>query len=707
MKPSYQVAQSDCGVACAHMLLQAAGVQSSLRDMRVLYSPGRDGLTVRQITHILRDHGLASKVFRCSYSKLTTLRFPAIVAWIPNHYVVVTRVSNSHWRIIDPAVGRRRVSPREFRERFAGLCVVSDRVAEETRSETTGDESSWLVIGRLLRHKMTVFLPLLLGICMVGLITLYVPEGTSRIVDEYREQPSAALWASLAALAGGFFLVQGLNVVLTSFSATEIGRTLSERVYHSLLEAPITYFLVRPQGELLYRISLVKTLENFITSSLPKLLVAGVMVTISFICLLGADSMAFVLMCVTASLYLALFRYSRIKMNKISEELNAIESLANSVLVDSITSIQVVKSGGLESFTFEQWCTRNRRVFQLERKRTIVAGIVSAFVSALQSCLPIAVFLIAFWRSRQEAPLASALRAQLLSTIILTQLTTIVDAAGKLGETGAAVRRVDDMVTYRDQPIFRKGASKNFQMPMSAESVSFSYGAFSGRAVDQVSLKVDSHRRVAVVGHTGCGKSTLAQLLAGLLNPISGRVMVGGIDIRDVRQKDFYDNVVYIPQDAPLRSASLRDNLCWGEQISDEDLLDALAKAQFAFDSIEFPQGLDTFLVNGGRNISGGQRQRIAIARCFLCTPQVIILDEATSGLDQQTEALLYRVFQKLDCALVAITHRLETIRDFDEIIVMRDGAIVEAGSFNELLDIEGEFSLMHNAYRKTREAAS
>lgn len=281
-------------------------------------------------------------------------------------------------------------------------------------------------------------------------------------------------------------------------------------------------------------------------------------------------------------------------------------------------------------------------------------------------------------------------------------MTMIVEMGAEIGETSSALRRVDDLVNYMDAPMFSPDASSQFQLPVRLESVSFRYGAFAKDSVSDISIEIGEQRRIAVVGKTGCGKSTLAKLIGGLLLPTSGSIEANGVRLRSVSQSSFYDCVAYVPQDSSLRNATLRDNLSWGNEHTDADLVRCLELAQFRLDPNLFPQGLQTMLINGGQNISGGQRQRICIARALLKEPRLLILDEATSGLDQRTEASLYESLSRLGCAFVTITHRLETIRDFDEIVVLDQGIVVEKGSFESLLECGGLFSKMYFAYQES-----
>lgn len=704
LKPSYQVTQSDCGIACAHMLLQSVGIRTSLVNMRTEYAAGRDGLDLASIRKILLYFGVTTKVYQCSFSRLERLHLPVIVAWRPSHYVLLLKIDGAACHIIDPAVGRRKVSVEKFKDHFVGYCIVADRSEPIDVGEETRDDNPWMVIGRLLKDAPSAFSPLLVVAALVAIATLYAPNAAARLVESYADSPSTLLWLSLAGLVVGFFLVQTINVVVTALTASRIGRFLSERVLSSLLNAPMAYFLVRPQGELLYRLSLLKTVESFVTNVLPRMVVAGVMLFVSLLAILRVDLLVFLGLGAISVVYLGLSRYSQLKIARVTEEINSEESLANSIMVDSITSIQVVKSLGIEKSSCQQWAKKNRRIFELDRTRTVIAGTVSAFVSSVQSFLPVVAFLIAFWNSEGDIALSSALKVQLFATLYLAQLAILVEASGKTGEANAAVRRINDLVVYKERPIFNADASEDFRLPLTGTSLSYRYGAFGKAVVTGVDIDVSSGSRIALVGRSGSGKSTVAQLLAGLLSPTSGTIQAGQVPIEEIRQTEFFQNVCFVPQDAPLRSATLRDNLCWGEDIPDEDLYTALKLAQFEFDGQDFPMGLDTFLVNGGKNISGGQRQRIAIARCFLRQPEVIILDEATSGLDQYTEAELYRAFQDLDCALVTITHRLEAIQDFDEIIVLDGGSIVEKGNFAELNMFDGVFNMMYKSYRKEKQ---
>ncbi|NMX03992.1 peptidase domain-containing ABC transporter [Mobiluncus mulieris] len=703
IKPTYQVAQSDCGLACIHMLMQAHGTRASIRKMRVHYAPGRNGLTVSNLATVLHDYGLATRAFKCSYSYLSDIPLPAIIAWAPKHYVILEKKRNRGWQIIDPASGRRICDEQTTQESFRNLCIIVKDSSGAKKSKEIREESSWVSLSRILFHKLSLFIPLFLGVVLVAFTTLIIPELTANLIARYQSNSNGMIWGVISGIVFAFFLVQLLNVIMSTLAATQIGKHLSEAIFHRLLNAPLSYFLIRPQGELLYRISLVKILENFVTNSFPKALISVVLSLISATYIAVVNTVSFMVLVVATIIYLLIFHFSRRKINDITELLNVEESLANSVLVDSITSIQVVKAGGHEKNVFSNWCTHNEKTFIYEKKRAVVRGAVNSFLSSMQNFFPIVVFLVTYWQSSHTPDIANALKVQLLATIYLSQISLIVEFGGQIGEASAAVRRIDDILSYQDYSIFSKDAHSDFSMPISLNKVSFRYGAFSNSVINNFSLILKSNTKIAIIGKTGCGKSTVAKLVAGLLNPSSGSIKIAGESIHNVKQHSFYRNVTYIPQDSPLRSASLRENLDWNKSHTDDELLVALKQAQFDLDSGDFPQGLDTVLVNGGQNISGGQRQRIAIARVFLNRPQLIILDEATSGLDQKTEAELYTVFENMQCALLAITHRLETVRTFDQIVVLENGRVVESGTFDALIESKGVLFSMYNAYKSER----
>lgn len=702
VRPSYQVAQSDCGLACVHMLIQSFGISASLRKMRVTYAPGRDGLSLRALTQILSDFGLNSKVVKCSYSNLSRVPLPAIIAWEPAHYVVLEKRLGDSWRIVDPSSGRRWCSKKEIEANFRSFCVTAARGNTKVSEGQVSDDPSWKSLAVLLAGKAFLLLPILLGVILVTGVTVAVPQITGWLVKQLGGMDQASIIAVIVSLAFGFILVHLLNTAISSVASTTISKRLTEIIYYTLLRAPLSYFNIRPRGELLYRVSLIKKLESFVSGVLPKLFVGSVagIGCLIYICVL--DFRSFLLLLAATLIYLGAFNFSQRQIRKLSDEQNREDSLANSVLVDSISSFQEVKAGGHEEKIFESWAAHNAKVVSLERKKLFLRGSISSLVNAIQTFLPVVIFLTNLFSSFGPDALGQAVQLQLLATVFLAQVTMIVEMGAEIGETSSALRRVDDLVNYMDAPMFSPDASSQFQLPVRLESVSFRYGAFAKDSVSDISIEIGEQRRIAVVGKTGCGKSTLAKLIGGLLLPTSGSIEANGVRLRSVSQSSFYDCVAYVPQDSSLRNATLRDNLSWGNEHTDADLVRCLELAQFRLDPNLFPQGLQTMLINGGQNISGGQRQRICIARALLKEPRLLILDEATSGLDQRTEASLYESLSRLGCAFVTITHRLETIRDFDEIVVLDQGIVVEKGSFESLLEGGGLFSKMYFAYQES-----
>lgn len=696
---TYQVSQSDCGIACAHMLITANGGLRSVRELRRAYSTGRDGLSLLDLKRIVESSGLSCRIFRVSSSALRQLELPAILPWKPTHYVVLERVGRRGYKLIDPAGGRVTVQQDEIDARYTGLALTAHGACTFS---TKPDPSPWLAVGKIAWSERRAAWALLLTTLLVSLATLLVPNIVSVVVAAV--DALGVSWGIATLLAVSvcvYFLALSMNLLSSVFAATRIGRCLGESLYRSLLNAPFSYFLVRPRGELLYRVNIVRNLESSLSTTIANGFASLIALLVSFIVIVLHSVSVGGLLAVVLFLYLCSAYALRYQVTAISETLNTRESLANAQVVDSLTAIEQVKGAGAEGICYASWKSVNDTVVKLRRRSSLLSGLASTIVAVMQTFLPVVVFVVVYGGSAHFADVSYAMQMQSLSTIFVGQFSAITTLASDVGEARAAVRRVDDVLTISEADVFSGDSVAEFAFPLNVERVDFRYSSFARRVVRDVSFALTEHTHVAIVGRTGSGKSTVAKLVGGLLTPTSGSVLVGGNPIREINKDDFYENVLYLPQDAPLRSATLRDNLSWGisPAPSDSDMCAALARAQFILEDEDFAQGLDTFIANGGQNVSGGQRQRIALARAFLLRPRLLILDEASSALDQRTEFLLYDQIGRLDCAILSITHRLETVKGFDRILVMRDGCIVGDGSADELLDSNREFASMYTAY--------
>lgn len=702
VKTSYQVTQSDCGIACAHMALRSAGSRLSLNALREAFAPGRDGLTIPQLKQLIESQGATAKVYRAIVSTVHRLPTPAILLWEPSHYVVLERTVGKRHVIVDPAGGRRVVGADEFAEHFAGLalCVTSPATRQETP-----DPSPWRSVLGIAWRRPYLLAAVLIGAVVVGATTMALPNLTSGLLQQATTTPQASLTGMLVALAAGFFLIQLLNIAVTTFCATDIGKRLGETVFHKLLNAPYSYFVVRPVGELLFRVGIVNRLEESLSTTLARGVVSSVIALVSLGWIVVATPTIGMVVALILGVYVVAFEASRRVANRLTENLNSSESLANAVMVDSLNSIKLVKSLGSEQQASTSWVGHNTAAVRTRRTRALLSGTLTATVSTIQSFGPLSVLVLAISPLGGAMAFPAAVGLQMIAGVFFSQLSSLGSMAIEIGEANATVRRIDDILSAQEDSVFADVSGKDFRFPLLAEAASFKFSRFAPQTINQVSIQCHEGERIAVVGATGSGKSTLVGLLAGLYRPDRGSIRCGETELAEVAKPSFFDNVVYVPQDAPLRNTTLRDNLVWGDQsIDDSELIAALNQACFNLREQGLPMGLNTFLTNGGQNLSGGQRQRIAIARALLRHPRLLILDEATSALDQETEAVVHRNLSAVGCSTITVTHRLETITGADRILVMDHGEIAEQGTFDDLFDRHGLFFRMYNAYRTHHE---
>ncbi|MDO5092868.1 MAG: peptidase domain-containing ABC transporter [Propionibacteriaceae bacterium] len=700
VKVSYQVTQSDCGIACAHMALRAMGAKLSLRNMRERFMPGRDGLTIPQLKQLIEAYGATAKVYRVTTDTAHLLPTPAILLWEPSHYVVLEKVRGRKHVIMDPAVGRRIVNAQEFDEHCAGLALC---VTSPATRQGVPDASPWLDVLGIAWTRPRLIAAVLVGAVIVGGTTLALPSLTSLLLEGTATTPPVSLLLIMGVLATGFFLIQILNIAVATFCATDIGKRLGEITVRKLLDSPYSYFVVRPVGELLFRVGIIRGLEESLSTTLARGVVSSVISVVSLGWMLITAPSIGLVVTVVLIIYIAAFELSRRTTNTMTEDLNAAESLANSILVDSLNSIKLVKSLGSEKQTCTIWAGHNSNAVHARRTRALLAGTLNATASTIQSFGPLVVLVLAVSPLGNGMPFPAAVGLQMIAGVFFGQLSSLGSMAVEIGEANATVRRLDDILSSCADSAFADASGEEFRFPLEAEKASFRFSSFAPQALKGVSLRCEEGERIAVVGPTGSGKSTLVGLLSGLYRPNEGSVCCGARPLAEVSKRSFFDNVVYVPQETPLRNATLRDNLVWESQdVDDAELLAALRQACFDIAEQDLPMGLNTFLTNGGQNLSGGQRQRIAIARALLRRPRLLILDEATSALDQATEAMVHQNLSALGCSTITVTHRLETITGADRILVMDDGVIAEQGSYGELLVRGGLFFRMHSAYRNT-----
>ena len=681
-----QVALTDCGAAALAIVLEHHGVEFHLDSLRSALNVGRDGVSAKSIVEVARHYGLEGRGVRATLDGLKDLQSGTILYWNFNHFVVLEGFSGGYLRIVDPAYGRRRISATEASRAFTGIAIeftvsVSADLARGVRNKTKY---------RHVRERVAHFFPLSTAwIATLGasagilVLTLLLPYATGWLVSSSGSEtaPSIGLLAGLVCIA----LIAYLLLQLLRGLAIAKLQSLSERkstlkLFTLLLRLPYAYFERRHPSELSYRVrtsSRIRALLNSVTISAAF----DVTLLIVFVIVIAVQNAAIGAL-VTAGLIfvivIVIVSWKR-QWYFASDYLEA-QVRASNHLMEILEGMLTVKSAGAEMYLSSKW----QNLFSLEisagSRQRRNSAIFTAILSTIQFITPLCVLLLGYWEiHRGMASMAEVITFSTLSVSIFTPLASISLAIVQIASFGPDLERVGDVLD--SEAALSSGLGLHTPLPSIGDivvrNVSFTYSGGLEAALDNINLEILKGSYLGIVGRSGSGKSSLGLLLSGLYEPTSGQVLVSGVDLASVDGNSYRSTIGYVDQRARLFSGSIFDNLrIAGDDITDDEIFDACRSACIHEDIRSLPMGYETLLGVDGSGLSGGQRQRIVLARCLLNHPELMILDEATSAVDRETEHRIYQNIRTEGRTLVVISHRPSLFEHADQVIALSGGRV-------------------------------
>jgi ABC-type bacteriocin/lantibiotic exporter with double-glycine peptidase domain len=516
---------------------------------------------------------------------------------------------------------------------------------------------------------------------------------------------SALPFAVLAGVVIANTLILLVRSLVSLISATAVGKAMSEAVFSRMLRLPYGHLVHRGVGELLFTLDSVQRLRALITTDFIVVVVGLVMVGTLLVWLAVQSWTAALVALGLVALLALLALMSGRGVRRLSLEETRRRAELQSIQVTALSGLESIKTNAMEDHYVARWRRTNDAV---QRYSVGLQSVQSGFTSlsaSLQLVGPILIVLIITSGSSGGPVAATIVSVQALVGLLLGQVGQVTGSFSQVAQGWTLLERVSEIMVRPEDDTFAGAAAPPPGAEIAVLDVTFSYATFSPAVLDGVTLHVPAGAKVALVGPSGSGKSTLGRLIVGLSRPTTGQITIGGRELHEYGRHPFYSNVAYVPQNVVLDSGTLRDNIAWGAgEVDDDAILLAAERVGLSEDIAALPLGLDTPVAQLGQNFSGGQRQRVALARAALKRVSLVVLDEATSSLDNRAEATVTRYFSSLAATSVVIAHRLSTVIDADVIYVMAAGRVVEHGTHADLIRQDG---LYRELYRRSSEQIS
>ncbi len=697
-----QVVAAECGAASLASVLAYHNAYRPLEEVREAVGVDRDGSNALRIARAARYFGLATEGIKCEVEDLEEIALPAIVFWGLNHFVVLEGWNRSGFRVMDPAVGRRVVTPEEFDQQFSGVVLVmepaEDFVATGSAPSSLSLVTQWMR-GSDVAVGLTVIVGLLLAVPMVaipGMAAAYVDTVLAQGRDGWMGWIVFGAIVALVLEAGLLFIQQTALARLEHQLALE--RSVS--FVQQLFRLPTTFFAQRYPGDIAERVQSNDSVASLLASKFAPAIVQvfTLIVFLGAIAYINIPMAIIALVAVLATLSMLVF-VARARVDQ-AQSLSQQEGMKQGAIVAGLLTLESLKAGGREADFFGRSMGFVARVSAAQQRASLLSNAVSIIPSWLQSVV-VSVLVLSFggWQVMEGSmSIGTLLGLQILLLGFMTPVTQLAELLKEIQVVRADLGRLDDVNCHAVDRLAMDSGLDNLQVTeyaagaLELRGITFGYGHGQRPLLEDFSLSVRSGGRVAIVGGTGSGKSTVARIAAGLLDPWQGEVLLDGQPLGEIPRHVRATSIATVFQRATFFEGSLRENLSlWNPDLSDQWMVEALDDAQLT-DIIAARGGLDQPVSEGGGNFSGGEAQRIDIARALSRRPALLIMDEATSALDPVTELALDAALRRRGITCLIVAHRLSTIRDADEIVVVESGSVVERGTHDQLLALGGVY---------------
>ncbi len=689
---------TDCGPACLAMVLAYHGKRLPLEEVRASVGAGRRGADAERLRQAAEWFGLRGRGVRVDeLSDLSKLPPGTILHWRFNHFVVFERLTRRGAVIVDPGAGRREISKQELDGSFTGVALTFEPSPEFAPGgrKNTG-------VGRYFRKivRRSALLPRLIATtALLQALGLALPLLTGLIVDRVVPRGDFDL---LALLGTGLGIVVALNFAgsilrahLLLYLRTRLDSELTLEFLDHLVSLPYSFFQQRSSGDLMMRLNSNATVREIVTSGTLSGLLDGTLVSLYLVLLMTIHWQMGLLVLFLGVLRIALFLLTRRRYQALLSESLAVQAKSRSYQVEILAGIETLKAVGAERRAVEEWSD----LFVDELNVSLARGRLGALFDSLLGALGLASpFMILLFGSlgvlRGELSLGTMLAASALASGFLMPLSALVGTALQFQLMGSYLERIDDVLgaaPEQDRQLVAR--TPRLRGGIQLESVSFRHDPALPEVVVEVSLDIVPGQFVAIVGASGAGKTTLANLLLGLYQPTAGTILYDGLELERLDWRSLRSQLGMVTQQPYLFGSSIRKNIALADPtLPLFRIVEAAKAAQIHGDIVAMPMAYETVLADAGASLSGGQRQRLALARALVHRPAILLLDEATSNLDAVTEQRIQQELSRLECTRVVIAHRLSTVQNADLILLMDQGRIIESGTHEGLLSKNGRY---------------
>ena len=699
-----QMEAVECGAASLTMVLAYYGKWIPLEQVRADCGVSRDGSSAKNVLRAARSYGLIAKGYRMEPEQLKEHgRYPCIIHWNFNHFVVLCGFKGGKAVLNDPAKGNYAVPMEAFDQAFTGVCLMFEPGED---FQPGGKPKSVLAFARqrmqgageaVVFTVMTTVIASLIGVIQPGFSRVFLDRLLTGVNPGW---VTPFLWA-LAGLSAMQIVLAAIEALYSARIGGKIAAVGSASYVWKVLHLPMEFFSQRMAGDIQQRKAANASVAANLVSTFASLVLHACMMVFYLAVMLRYSVMLTLVGVLSIVINTAMSRVISNKRVNITRVQMRDSGKLSGATVAGIEMIETIKASGAENGFFERWSGYQASVRLQETKFARLnqyLGLIPQIVSTLTNT---AVTILGVWLVMEGSfTIGMVMAFQGFLAAFMAPAQELISAGQTLQEMRTEMERIEDVMKYPADPVHESRSNEEEETyqklsgAIEMKNVTFGYSRLAEPLIRDFSLKLKPGSRVAFVGASGCGKSTLSKLISGLYQPWSGEILFDGKPMSQIDRSVFTGSLAVVDQDIILFEDTIANNIkMWDNSIEDFEMIMAARDAQLHEDIMQRDGGYNYRITEGGKDFSGGQRQRMEIARVLAQDPTIIILDEATSALDARTEYNVVKSIKDRGITCIVVAHRLSTIRDCDEIIVMDHGEVVERGTHEELYALNGFYT--------------
>ncbi len=703
-----QMEAVECGAAALGIVLGYFGCYIPLERLREECGVSRDGSKASNMLRAAAKYGVTAKGYRKELEALRTLPLPLILFWNFNHFVVLEGIKGKKVYLNDPASGPRKVSLAELDQSFTGV-VISVQPAPGFKRGGAKPGVFSALRSRAGAIRIGILFAIIAGLALV-LPGLVIPAFSKIFVDDVlvgaKYKWMRPLLVAMVITLGVQIFFLWLQQVSLFRQQIKLSIKTSAQFFLHVLRLPFVFFTQRYGGEVGSRVGLNDRVATLLTGELASA-VLSLLTALFFLGLMASyDQLLTGTVVLAGVLNLLVLRYVSRKRVDLNQRMLQEQGKLFGTAMGGLSLIETIKATASEPDFFSRWSGYQAKASVAQQELnwwTIVLNPIPTFLASLTTAAVLGLGALRVMEGQMT--LGMLLAFQSLMAAFMSPVARLVRLGASFQEAVGGMNRIDDVLRYEQDKIYkiegRQADQTVFRLAgyLEIRNLTFGYSRLERPLIEGFCLNLQPGARVALVGTSGSGKSTIAKLVCGLFEPWEGEILFDCMPRGEIPREVLNNSIAYVDQDIFIFEGTVRDNLTmWNSVVPESDVVRAGKDACIHEDISARARSYDCKVLEAGRNFSGGQRQRLEIARALVSNPSILVLDEATSALDPHVEKEIDENLRRRGCTCLIVAHRLSTIRDCDEIIVLERGKVVQRGTHEELMKVEGHYKWLIQA---------